>query len=78
MTRRRGGPATRKFNGKHAKGLIKAIEEAGGVITVTSNSHLRVQGPCGIALVSTNGDGARSFAKALKQLKVYAGLDVRL
>lgn len=78
MTRRRGGPAGRNFSGKWAKCLVKAIEDAGGEITVTSNSHLRVTGPGGIAVISTNGDGMRAFHKSIKQLKVYAGLDVRI
>lgn len=71
--RRSSGPGS-----KQARVFIRAIRDAGGVITVTARGHLRVVGPLGVALVGQHLDDARALRNAVGDIRRYAGLAIEL
>ena len=68
--------AQRRLQGKHARELARRIRAAGGSVTLTANGHLRVQGPRGVAVVSSSASDPRNLVKALSTIRRYAGLEV--
>lgn len=66
----------RKFRGKHARNLSKAVIAAGGAVTLTAGGHLRVTGPLGVAVVGSCHQGFHSLKNAVSQIRRSTGLHV--
>lgn len=66
--------------GKQAQRMERAIRAAGGkIIRVTSNGHLIVKGPKGVATIGAHAlDHARNHANVIAALARYCGLTIKL
>jgi hypothetical protein len=60
---------------KEARKLLREIERAGHEVVITSNGHMQVRGPLGIALLCVAFDGPNSRRGALADLK-RAGIEL--
>lgn len=69
----------RKVRGrtKAARDIMRAVELAGGSVTITSKNHLRVVGPAGIAIICSDPEN-NSLGRSLRSIKRHAGLDITL
>lgn len=62
--------------GRYARDLVQAAEDAGGEVSTTSNGHLQVKGPKGIAVVGSDGSSRRAAKNARRDIRLHAGLEV--
>jgi hypothetical protein len=70
MTRRR---STGRGRTKEARALEKAVIAAGGTVERTGSGHLKVRGPEGMA-VTTSDPGNNSMRTAISTIEKYTGL----
>ena len=70
MTRQRN---TGRGRTKEARAVERAVIAAGGTVERTGNGHLKVRGPKGIA-VTTSDPGNNSMRTALRTIEKFTGL----
>jgi len=70
MTRQR---STGRGRTKEARAIEAAVLAAGGTVERTSNGHLKVRGPEGIAF-TTSDPGNNKMATALHTIEKFTGL----
>lgn len=74
MGRAQLGKRTRKKDGLD---VIKAVQRAGGEVTITSKGHLRVVGPKGITIISSD-PANNSMRQTVQCIKRHSGLTIEL
>lgn len=72
MTKR---PVKKRARRKEAMAIIKAVEAAGGSVTLTAKGHLRVTGPLGLAIVASD-PANNSMRQSIETIRKYAGLTI--
>jgi hypothetical protein len=77
MGRRNDGPRPR-YQTKHARKLARAVTSVGGTVELTSNGHMRITGPGGVAIVGAHTAHWRAEKNVVAAIRKYAGLDIRL
>ena len=70
----------KRWRSKEAKGIVAAVQRAGGQVERTASGHLRVIGPAGSAIVAsapnTGRTGGRAVHNTLATIRSKTGLQV--
>lgn len=61
---------------KHTRDTIRAVKRAGGTVAYTSNGHLRITGPAGMAILPSDPGSWRGPRNNRAVLRKHAGLEI--
>lgn len=64
------------YRTKECRAFARAIEKAGGEVRLTRRGHLRVRGPKGVTIVSSELRAPREQSNAIADLARYSGIRI--